>query len=184
MKRLSISFSVLIVIGAGILGMAHVSNAQGQQPMDEAHIERIRSNCTTAKTTLDQLHANGGVLRVNRGQLYESILNKLMTPLNSRLTLNQLDSSELVRITAEFYDQLETFRDSYQAYEIQLSGTLDIDCQQQSVAFYDAVQRTRELRKELHADVVVLTESIKAYQAAFEEFKEAYVTENQEANNE
>jgi len=170
MKR----FSVFAVLMAGLLILPGVFSvaawAEPQAPMTETHIERIRTNCIEAQTTLTQLHASDALLRVNRGQLYESISTKLMAPLNSRITLNRLDGSTLVAITARYEQQLDDFRVKYQQYEESMSKTLKIDCKKQPVAFYDGVTETRAKRKLVHDSAAVLQKSIQDYKTAFEDF--------------
>lgn len=150
--------------------LASIVKAQDAAPMTEAHIERIRSNCVEAQSTLTQLHTSDAGLRVNRGQVYESISTKLMAPMNSRITLNKLDGATLVTITATYENQLTDFRAKYQQYEESMSRILKLDCQKQPVAFYDGVGETRDLRKLVHDSSVALQKTILDYKAEFEVF--------------
>lgn len=144
--------------------------------MSEAHIERIRSNCTEVQATLAQVHASDALLRVNRGQLYESISTKLMATFNSRASLNHLDAAQLVTVSSMYERELTAFRTDYQAYEQQMSGILKIDCTKQPVAFYDAVAQARDKRLKVRQHVVVLTKQISDYKAAFDEFEKQYLS--------
>jgi hypothetical protein len=136
----------------------------------DAQIARIRANCSTVKNTLNQLHANDALLRVNRGQLYESMATKLMSRFNSRATSNNLDVSGLVTITNNYSTALDTFRADYQTYEEQLSSALGIDCNKEPIAFYDAVASARTKRTQVHSDVTTLNQYIDDYSAAFDSF--------------
>src|SRR5689334_18968108 len=111
--------------------------------MTDEHIARIRMNCQDAQSSLSQLHASDALLRVNRGQLYESISTKLMAPLNSRIALHRLDGVKLVATTTRYESQLATFRAKYQEYEEAMSDVLRVNCVNQPVAFYDKVADTR-----------------------------------------
>jgi len=168
MKRfLGLLIGAALMVTIGAIG----STVKAEDvPMTEAHIERIRSNCIEAQTTLTQLHASDALLRVNRGQLYESISTKLMAPLNSRITLNKLDGGSLVTITATYENQLADFRIKYQQYEESMSKVLKLDCQKQPVAFYDGVGETREKRRLVHDSSVVLQKTIQEYRSEFEAF--------------
>src|SRR5688572_262917 len=137
MKRISILVFIFAatIVASAIAG--HVSVRAENTPMTEAHIARIRDNCVDAQSTLRQLHASDALLRVNRGQLYESISTKLMAPLNSRISLNRLDGVNLVSIATTYEGQLTYFRQSYQQYEEAMSRTLKINCTNQPVVFYD-----------------------------------------------
>ncbi len=139
-------------------------------PMTEPHIAQIRSNCVETQSTLYQLHASDALLRVNRGQLYESISTKLMAPFNSRITLNKFDSTGLVKITTDYEQQLSEFRLNYQQYEEAMSRTLKFNCTNQPVAFYDSVNDTRTKRKKVHTNTVSLQKTIQDYKNEFETF--------------
>lgn len=175
MKRLAL---LGIVAGTSMLAFlvfTHVSHAEAP-PMSEAHIERIRSNCTDVKATLSQLHASDGLLRVNRGQIYDSISTKLMATFNSRASLNRLDATQLVTVASLYERELAAFRTDYKAYEQQMSDILKIDCTKQPVAFYDAIAQARDKRIKVHQHVVALTKQINDYKAAFDAFEKQYLT--------
>src|SRR5688500_8599766 len=135
MKR----FMLGTMIIAGLIGMVSLPALAQSTPMTEAHIDRIRANCVEAQSTLTQLHASDALLRVNRGQLYESISTKLMAPFNSRVTAAKLDSATLVTVAAAYEQQLNDFRSSYKLYEEAMTKTLRLNCTNQPVAFYDSL---------------------------------------------
>jgi uncharacterized protein YpmB len=173
MKRISIFLSIFVVaITAGVVwySSARAENA----PMTEAHIERIRANCVEAQSTLGQLHASDALLRVNRGQLYESISTKLMAPLNSRASLNRLNSVNLVSIATNYEGQLVYFRQSYKQYEEAMSQALKINCMNQPVVFYDSVADVRTKRKKVHESTVALHDTIREYKNEFEVFAKQF----------
>lgn len=163
-----------MIVSFGLLSWAALTRpaqaAETGQSLSAAHIERIQMNCGEAQTALSQLHASDGLLRVNRGQLYDSMSNKLMGPLNSRIALSRLDGVELVRITTDYQTQLSSFRQNYQTYEESMTDLLRIDCVERPVAFYDSVTDTRDKRQATHDSAMQLHETIEAYKSAFEEF--------------
>lgn len=169
MKRIFLSVFFLAIVFSAAYSAVPVVQAE-DQPMTEAHIARIRANCVEAQTQLSQLHTTDALLRVNRGQLYERILTKLMSPLNSRIALNNLDSSSLVAISATYEQQLMAFRLDYQQYEEAMSNTLKINCTNQPVAFYDSVADARIKRQKVHDSTVQLQESMQSYKNQFEVF--------------
>lgn len=142
----------------------------------DAQIARIKDNCLTAKNVLNQLHASDALLRVNRGQLYESLATKLMSNFNSRVANNNLDASGLKAITTNYSTTLDTFRTDYQNYEEQLSSSLNIDCIKEPIAFYDAVASARTMRGLVHADVVNLNQYISEYSGAFDSLSKTIVS--------
>lgn len=165
-KQLIIGIS-LAVIAAGVF--FGVVSAQSQ-PMTDAQIAQIKSSCVGAKNTITRLHANDALLRVNRGQMYESITTKLMTRFNARVDSNHLDSKDLETVSQNYDTALTTFRTDYQAYEESLSNALNIDCINQPVTFYDGVADARTKRSQVHVDVIKLNQYIDDYSAAFSAF--------------
>lgn len=164
------TFLAVIVLGLALVGALvgyRVVQAESA-PMTEAHIERIRANCQTARSALSRVHASDGVLRVNLGPLYESISTKLMAPFNSRVALNKYDGAKLVEQTALYERQLNDFRADYKVYEESMSRTLRINCQNEPVAFYDSVAETREKRRIVNQRTIQLQKTIQEYKNAFE----------------
>lgn len=173
MKRFII-FIAILATAAAAGTIWHVSVRAQATPMTEAHIARIRANCIEAQSRLGQLHASDALLRVNRGQLYESISTKLMAPLNSRISLNRLDGVSLVAIAATYEGQLAYFRQSYQQYEEAMSRTLKINCTNQPVVFYDSVADTRAKRKKVHESTAALHNTVGEYKDEFEVFAKQF----------
>ena len=157
----------LTTIAAPVLAQA----PEAPRTMTDSHIERIKQNCRSAMRIIQHIHTNDGPLRVNRGQVYDSLSSKLMTPLNSRLTMNKLDASDLVRLTAQYEKTLTDFRESYKTYDNQMARVLTLDCVKQPVRFYDSVAEARQLRGTVHGHVVRLHELIDEYEAAFGTFR-------------
>lgn len=147
--------------------------------MTDAHIDRIKSYCVEAQTTLGQLHASDALLRVNRGRLYESISTKLMVPFNGRIALNSMDSLGLPAIVSRYDQELMAFRQSYKTYEESMTRALRIDCIKQPVAFYDSVAETRTKRQQTHQSVTRLHQTIQDYKAEFEVFARKFKEESQ-----
>jgi hypothetical protein len=175
MKRLLALFGTFGLLLGSVFGVSSVAYAQESSVMDDAHIERIRTNCVDAQTKLTRLHTADALLRVNRGQLYEQILTKLMSPFNSRVALNNLNSAELVSIAATYQTQLMEFRSTYQQYEESLSEALKVNCTNQPVAFYDKVAIARDKRKKVHDSTSKLKQSIETYRSSFNAFRASFL---------
>lgn len=169
MKR---AISTLIVI-AGFTVLfgfaAQTAHAQSTQ-LSPQQVEHIRSNCTTAKSTLTQLHASDALLRVNRGQIYESMASKLMDPFNSRLNNNRLDSKATTVVSTSYRSALDTFRVDYKNYEEKLSKAIRIDCSNNPETFFYTVEEARALRNKVHEDVGKLHLLIDDYRVAVGDF--------------
>lgn len=170
MKRIAIFVATLgIILGAGF-AFSSAARAYDTVPMTEAHIARIRANCVSAQATLTQLHASDALMRVNRGQLFESLSTRLMIPFNSRIAKYTQQNVSLVGLASDYDGQLTAFRNNYSQYEEAMSRTLKIDCQNQPVAFYDGVVDTRNKRAATHDSVVTLQKTIQDYGTQFEVF--------------
>lgn len=165
-----LGITVGVSIAALVTSALYVTARAQTPPMTEAHIERIRANCVDAQSILSQLHASDALLRVNRGQLYESISTKLMTPFNSRVAVNKYDDPKLIEQSSLYERQLNEFRGYYKAYEEAMSRTLRMNCMNEPVAFYDSVGDARAKRQLVHQSTVALHETIKGYKEAFEAF--------------
>jgi hypothetical protein len=169
--------SRLIIIGtfmAVLTSAVLLTSASAETSTTDAQIARIKSNCVSAKNTLDRVHANDALLRFNRGQIYESMTTKLMSRFNSRATSNNLDAKSLITITNSYGSALTTFRNDYQSYEEQLSAAIAINCTKEPIAFYDAVAKARTKRTQVHTDVVILNQYIDDYSVAFNAFAENF----------
>lgn len=163
----------LILLGTFITVLASVAlltSASAETTTTDAQIARIKSNCVSAKNTLNQIHASDALLRFNRGQMYESMTTKLMSRFNGRAISNNLDAKSLVSITNDYGTALTTFRNDYQSYEEQMSTALGIDCTKEPIAFYDSVAQARTKRTLVHSDVIILHQRIDDYSTAFNTF--------------
>lgn len=170
---LAVYFSLAVILGGVLLlSNVHAQNAS----VTNQQIEVIRSNCASAKNTLNQLHASDALLRVNRGQIYESMLTKLMDRFNGRVENNSFSNTDLVHVSTNYELALDIFRSDYKVYEERLSSALAIDCSKQPVAFYDAVILARVERDKVHSDVLKLNQYIDQYQSAVNQFEEDYQT--------
>lgn len=164
-------FITLCLLAAALASSATFGVVSAQNsPMTDEQIGRIRSSCFSAKNTLNQLHASDALLRVNRGQIYESMSTKLMTRFNSRADSNNLDIKDLTAVAQDYTTALMTFREDYISYEVQLSAALNIDCLKEPVSFYDAVTAARTMRTQVHTDVTKLHQYIDDYKTAFDAF--------------
>ena len=164
----------LLVTGLLLSGLfcgVFLLNAGAQTvPMTDPQIELIRNNCASSKSTLNQLHSSDALLRVNIGQIYESMSAKLMEKFNIRVMNNSLNNTNLAVATTNYSLLLEVFRADYMIYEKQLSIAMRVDCNVQPVAFYDAVALARTNRNQIHDDVIKLNQSLAQYIVALDQF--------------
>lgn len=158
-----------LVIAALLSVGVFTNKSQAAELSDEQKV-RIQANCLSIKGSLNQLHASDALLRVNRGQIYESVGSKLMNNFNSRLSNNGLDNKGLVAVANQYQTALTNFRLNYQTYERQLSLAMKIDCTKEPTAFYNALETARAKRAIVHADVGKLNQYIDDYRSAVNDF--------------
>ncbi|MGK2896538.1 MAG: hypothetical protein ACSLEY_02995 [Candidatus Saccharimonadales bacterium] len=148
--------------------------SHGEDRLDiitDNQVRAIRTQCTELQATLHRIYQSDAVLRHNRGQLYKTISDKLMVPLNQRVASNQLDGSGLVAITALFNTTYEEFYDAYKDYEGALSKAMGVDCTKNPTQFYDAVADAREKRTLLYMSSSKLVQLADRYQEEFDVFR-------------
>lgn len=169
-KTLTVFTAIVMVCGGVFFFKASAQSV----PMTDQQIEQIRNSCSSTKNTLNQLHSSDALLRVNRGQIYESMSTKLMDKFNGRVANNGLNNSNLLSVTGSYNVALDAFRNDYITYEQQLTSAINIDCSKQPVAFYDAIALARVGRDQVHVDVVKLNQLIDQYQLAIDQFGKDY----------
>lgn len=162
------SFAATLILDASVMAQA------AQTTLSDTHIRQIQQNCKAATRVIQQIHANDGPLRVNRGQVYDSISSKLMTPLNSRLIINKLDASAMVKVTAQYEKALSDFRENYRRYDNKMSDVLTVNCVKDPQHFYDELVQARHLRSVVHGDIVKVNGLIDEYGASFSAFRERF----------
>jgi hypothetical protein len=169
-----------IIVGLGIfllsgfLLVVGTQNIAAGTSLSDADIQKIQSTCQSMKTTLNQLDVSDALLRVNRGQFYESLASKLMDPFNGRLASNNIEVINFLSITNRYRSTLNSFRTDYSSYEQQLSNAMNTDCNKSPQAFYDAVQSARDKRNTVHSDVASINQAITDYQTAVSSFADTY----------
>lgn len=162
--------AAVILIATVLLSVVAVRSASAQSVISQDQLNTIKANCLTIKDSLSQLHASDALLRVNRGQIYESINMKLMERFNARLGNNGYDSRGLSLTSSNYMSALNLFRSNYRAYERQLSAALRIDCEKQPGEFHTAVESARTLRLKLNGNIKSLNRYIDDYRAGVNDF--------------
>lgn len=167
-KRLLLLSVVLAV--AGVISV-WAPSVTAQSALTEEQRARVRFNCVQIKSTLNQLKVSDALLRVNRGQHYESLSGKYMDRFNIRLANNGLNAQGLLSVKTGYDTALNTFRAHYTEYERQLNTAIGIDCTKDPDGFHLAVENARTKRKIVHDDVRKLHTLIDDYRSAVDDFK-------------
>ncbi len=158
---------LLSVIGIS-LALVALQNIPAKADQDDISPEKqtlIRQNCVTAQVALQQIQYSDAATRVNRGQGYESLLSRLIVPLNTRATANGFNNSatSLTATTNKYQTALNNFKKHYDSYDDALTNALHVKCQDKPVAFYRFLVEARKQRTSLANDVTSLNQFIEEY---------------------
>lgn len=168
MRRI-IFFALASILAVGVL-LPFAGNSARAEDLSPDQTARVKANCVSIKNSLNQLHASDALLRVNRGQVYESMGTKLMDTFNDRLGNNRLDNKAVTTVTGNYRAALANFRSDYIAYEQKLSAAIRIDCSIQPNTFHASLEEARTLRAKVHDDVLKLHRIIDDYRSAVSDF--------------
>jgi len=172
--KIPLRLSMLGAVTVGVLSVVTLTPAMADTTLTSDQQQSIVANCSLIKNTLNQLHVSDALLRVNRGQFYESMASKLMERFNTRLANNSINNNAFVSVTNDYNATLDSFRSDYQSYEEQLSAAIAVDCSAHPVLFSQDVSDARTKRIQVHADVIKLNQDITNYQIALTDFSNSY----------
>ncbi len=150
---------------AGFLTVAALTpvHAEGSADLTPDELNQVKTTCLATQNTLRQLRTSDALLRVNRGQLYELMSSKLMTPFNTRLQNNHFDARAFTDSADRYMAALNGFRSDYQAYDQQMAAALNLSCTKNPDKFYDAVVSARTKRVTVHEDILKMNDLIDSY---------------------
>jgi len=160
----------VLVVALAATTFSGIVSAQSSESLTDEVRQRIVANCVPIKNTLARLHASDALLRVNRGQVYESLGSRVMDTFNARLSNNRLDNKAMTTISSQYRTALTKFRTDYISYEQKLSEALRIDCASQPDRFYAATAEARTLRATVHEDVQKLHRVMDDYSSSVGDF--------------
>ena len=134
----------------------------------------IVQTCVAAQTTLQKIQHNDAATRVNRGQTYETIANRLMTPLNIRATSNEYNNSAplLISTTSKYQQALDDFKKDYENYDDSVSLALKTKCKNKPAVFYGYIEQARIQRQKVANNVANLTALINEYRNNVQKLKD------------
>lgn len=172
--------TLFALIAGAFFIMAAPKEAQAAATITPEVIQRIQTRCIENQASLNRLHQTDAFLRNDRGNLYRTIGDKLMVPLNRRLASNQLDGGALLSITSDYNTEYNRFYQAYIDYDNALSKVLETDCNREPVTFYNALLDARQKRIKLSEHNAKIKEYIRSYGVAFTDFKTAHDKEHQQ----
>jgi hypothetical protein len=170
MKRVFLIVASISILAVSVLVAVSTSAVSEERILTDAQIEGIRGRCDQSKQEIERLRKADRLLRVNLGKQYEWIAKRLMAPLGSRIALNGLEGVELSATVVEYNRALAGFRENYLQYDRSIDDILGMNCNEQPIEYYTAIERTRELRRDTHESTKRLAELAKQYRAQIDDF--------------
>lgn len=170
MKKALLYASVFITLFSGPM-----VRAESAQPLTDEYIASIKAGCTDALQGLLRVQKTEAATRVNRGREYESIL-KLVAAFNSRVVFNKLDAPLLTSTTAKLQTNFNEFQSHYLDYAEKVDETLEINCKQAPVTFYDSLTSARDARVLVAKDVSDIEALLDEYQRGLDVLKTQLVS--------
>ncbi len=163
---MSKKLSVVVFALVAVIGFSSTSFAQPADLTSEKRAVVVQT-CVSAQTVMQKIQHNDAATRVNRGQSYETIVSRLMTPLNTRSTSNGYNSSAtlLTDTTKRYQQALESFKDHYKSYDNAVSSALKTKCKDKPELFYGYVEDARRERENVAVDVTLLGNLVSEYRA-------------------
>lgn len=156
MKKKALSFyCITLMLFCQILLCSCVAGA-----LSENGANYIIDNCEQIKTQLRNVQHNDSRARVYIGGYYEKIISKYITPLNVRLTRNNISdelAQELMNNQASFATAQTNFKDDFIEYQKSLEELINADCGN-AQDFYNQLVTVREKRQTMVFDINKVSE--------------------------
>lgn len=165
MKRALLLISAFLAVA-----VSPMVNAQTAQPLTDQYIASIRIGCADALQGILQVQRTEAATRVNRGREYEALL-RLVASFNSRVVLNQIDAPALTATASRMQDRFALFQQHYLDYADKIDATLDINCKEAPITFYDNLTAAREARAVVANDVIEMDKLLDEYQQGLNTLK-------------
>lgn len=160
MKRIAIA-AVAFVLAASPQAVWAIDETE----LTNDRIEYIRNNCGDTQTALGGIRATDKVAYVNIGQQLDTLSNRLMAPMNSRVAINKLDGVALTKTTVDFNAEIKRFQALYREYERGVDVTVAMGCYNQPVEFYDNLTALLQKRVDVRASFERLSLLVAQYRA-------------------
>lgn len=170
----------LIVAGGPVLAVDESTESpDGKEVPTIERIDQIKSVCKSVQTTINQIHVNDALARVNLGREYEDFSSKLLEPFNARVELNKLDHADLKNVTDKYNRHLSAFREAYRNYDNTMTDIINIDCTANTEKFYDLIIKARSERMKVGQQTLLLSQDASQYKDAFIKFRKGLANEKQ-----
>lgn len=156
---------VVRALGLALIASLLITPHSSAVVLSDEQIHAISTNCENIKSNVQRIRQSDKLLRVSLGQYYDNISRRLMTPLNSRIALNNLDGIELSRSSITYNSQLSAFRRAAQDYDSTLQQALSMDCRSQPIEFYNVIETARQQRLNVYNTTLQIKATLNTYKS-------------------
>lgn len=170
MKRRIFAFSLVLAIFSCFLSLPVFAEVSDEK------LSNVETNCASIKESLKRTQNADKNTRISLGRTYQTMLTDFITPLNVRLLKNNRFDANLADIQTDFSNDRDKFNQAYINYSKEFETLLSINCKTEPGVFYNQLQTTREMRKNvahaaarLSSDVSDFSEAVLDYTAWFKE---------------
>ena len=170
-KRICLYYSILMLICQCFWGVSVVNATENDIVSETSSLlssgmrATVVDHCDAIRESLKTVQKKDRQTRVYLGRIYETILNKFVTPLNLRLVENNMPNQDLLNNQSKFAEKRALFMSDYVSYQQVLEETILIDCKNEPEKFYEKLSLARDRRKAVSRDVArlrdLVTEQIK-----------------------
>lgn len=131
----------------------------------------ISQSCDSIKQSLKKLQKADTKTRSYLGGIYEDFITGLISPLNLRLTRNNLPNTALTTLHSDLIAKRQDFAQKFTLYEQSFENLLDANCQNSPEDFYQKLQETRKARNALEQSTEALRMLLEKHQNAVQTLK-------------
>lgn len=170
-KKMMIIAVMMACLAGSVVASFQSAHAEDIPAPTDSQLSDLTQNCSTIKSSLQQLSYSDTLARVNQGQLYEEMISNLMVRMNARIVTNRYALGDLQTTTEKFSDRLTTFRAQYQAYGAALQQVLTNDCSDATKFYTQLVTAQR--------DRAALGHTVGEMNALLAQYREQFVTQSQ-----
>ena len=131
----------------------------------------ISQSCDSIKQSLKKLQKVDTKTRSYLGSIYEEFITDLISPLNLRLTRNNMPNTALTTLHSDLILKRQDFAQKFTLYEQSFENLLNADCQNDPEDFYRKLQETRKARNTLEQATEAFRMLLEKHQNAVQTLK-------------
>lgn len=170
-------FAIFALVALAV--SSHAAFAVEQPALTDDQIEHIRNTCGDTQTAISSIRAADKVAYVNINQQLDTLSNRLMAPMNSRVALNKLDGVAMIKTTVDFTTETKKFQTLYRDYVDSVDAAATMGCYNQPVEFYDNLTSLLQKRTAVRASYDRLNGLIQQYRSEVQTLEKQALSEGQ-----